>query len=166
MRIVHLQPPAPNARRGVTPKRSRFALAALVMAALGCGAVNLSSASSAVWRVSVRHGLAVHIPDGWHVTYRHFTPCSDPVERFTLVRGDQALMVQERIDPVADELRGKPRRFSVRGAPTPMTCCSIDGRRGWTLQFSDRGRAFYAYLYPGREGPEPLLAILDTLRVT
>jgi hypothetical protein len=33
------------------------------------------------------------------------------------------------------------------------------------LQFGDNGRAFYAYVYPGRGGAEPLLRLLDTLRV-
>jgi hypothetical protein len=45
-----------------------------------------------------------------------------------------------------------------------MECCSIPGRSGWSLQFSDHGRAFYAYLFPGNSAVWPLLRLLDTFR--
>lgn len=111
------------------------------------------------------HGLAVAVPPGWHVTTQRFTPCTDPIERFSVVRGRQVLMVQERLEPVQAELKQRPARFAVRGAPTPMECCSLGSRKGWSLQFGVRGRAFYAYVYPGGEDPQPLLRILDSLRV-
>jgi hypothetical protein len=88
------------------------------------------------------------------------------VERVSLIRGRQVLMIQERLDPVRAELSGRPARFNVHGKPSPMECCSIPGRSGWSLQFSDHGRAFYAYLFPGNSAVWPLLRLLDTFRAT
>jgi hypothetical protein len=139
-------------------------LVAPAVVALGCAALGLSAASSATARTSVRHGLSVVVPAGWRVSYQPLTPCSDPVERFTLFHGDQALTVEERTDPVPEELRGRPARFGVSGKPSPLECCAIEGMPGWSIQFSDHGRAFYAYLYPGRESPRALLSVLDTFR--
>jgi hypothetical protein len=116
-------------------------------------------------RAAAGHGLSIVVRPGWELTHRRFTPCSDPVERFSLIRGDQVLTVEERLDPVRAELRPRPARFAVRGAPSQLECCAIEGRRGWMIQFGEGGRAFYAYLYPGRGPVEPLLDALDTLRV-
>jgi hypothetical protein len=115
--------------------------------------------------VAVGHGLSFSLPAGWHATHRTSTPCVDPIERVTLSRGDAAIMLQERLHPVAGELTGRPTHFAVRGAPTPLECCSIGNRKGWMIQFSDRGRAFYAYVYPGHHRPTELLHVLDSLRV-
>jgi hypothetical protein len=115
--------------------------------------------------VAVGHGLALHVPPGWQVTHRAFTPCTDPIERVSVVHGRQILMLQERLAPDPSELRARPARFRVRGAPHALECCSIGSRKGWMIQFGERGRAFYAYLYPGGEDPQPLLRILDSLRV-
>ena len=133
------------------------ALALLVAATL--------AAASTGGRVAAGHGLSIAVPSGWQLTHRRFTPCSDPVERFSLVRGDQVLMVQERLDPIRAELKPRPLRFAVRDTAAPIGCCSIGNRRGWVLQFGEGGRAFYAYLYPGRESPRVLLLALDSLRV-
>src|SRR5207248_2214893 len=108
--------------------------------------------------------LAFSLPPGWHVTHVR-TGCTDPVERVAIARGDQLLVLQERLHPAPAELRRRPAHFRVRGAPTPIACCSIGNRKGWVLQFGQNGRAFYAFLYPGREDPQPLLRILDSLRI-
>jgi hypothetical protein len=34
------------------------------------------------------------------------------------------------------------------------------------LQFSDHGRAFYAYVFPGKSKPRSLLRLLDSFRAT
>jgi hypothetical protein len=47
-----------------------------------------------------------------------------------------------------------------------MERCSISGRSGWSLQFSDHGRAFYAYVFPGGSKPRSLLRMLDSFRAT
>ena len=115
--------------------------------------------------MQVRHGLSIAVPTGWRVTYRHFTPCSDPAERFSLTSGGQVvLMVQERATPAPSELAPRPRHFAVRGRPLPLECCSIAGRSGWVLRFGDHGRAFYAYLYPGHASPATALRALDSFR--
>jgi hypothetical protein len=88
------------------------------------------------------------------------------VERFSLIRGRRVLMIQERLDPVRAELSGRPAHFTVRGKPSPMECCSIPGWSGWSLQFSDHGRAFYAYIFPGKSKARPLLRLLDSFRAT
>jgi hypothetical protein len=138
----------------------------LVLVAVGCTLIGASASSSASGRADVGHGLFVSVAHGWRVSYHRFTPCSDPVERFSLVRGRQVLMIQERLDPVRAELAGRPRHFTVRGKPSPMECCSIPGRSGWSLQFSDHGRAFYAYVFPGGSKARPLLRLLDSFRAT
>jgi hypothetical protein len=136
------------------------------LAAIGCALIGVSASSSANGRADVGHGLFVSVPHGWRVSYHRFTPCSDPLERFSLIRGRQVLMIQERLDPVRAELSRRPSHFTVRGKPSPMECCSIPGRSGWSLQFSDRGRAFYAYVFPGESKVRPLLRLLDSFRVT
>ena len=132
-----------------------------------CAAVLGAAAAPAapLRRVDVGHRLSIVVPSGWHVSHRRLTPCTDPVERFSLIRGDGMLTVQERLDPAPGELRARPRRFRVHGSPGPLECCAVPGRRGWVLQFGEGGRAFYAYLYPGAGGAGPLLRLLDTLRV-
>ena len=50
--------------------------------------------------------------------------------------------------------------------PSQMECCSVPGRTGWSLQFGDHGRGFYADLYPGDSPVTPLLQVLDSLQVT
>jgi hypothetical protein len=138
----------------------------LALAALGCALVGVSASSSASGRADVGHGLFVAVPHGWRVSYHRFTPCSDPVERFSLIRGRQVLMIQERLDPVRAELSRRPAHFTARGKPSQMECCSIPGRSGWSLQFSDHGRAFYAYVFPGGSKPRSLLRLLDSFRAT
>lgn len=122
-----------------------------------------SAASS--HRLNVGRGLSIVVPAGWHLTRKRFTPCTDPIERFSIIQGERVLMLQERLVPDLAELKGRPTHFHVRGTPSPIECCSLPGRHGWLLQFSDHGRAFYAYLYPGAGTVEPLLKTLDTLRV-
>jgi hypothetical protein len=119
----------------------------------------------AVALVAVGHGLSLGLPSGWQVTHGTFTPCVDPIERVTVYRGDAAIMLQERLHPDASELRGRPRQFTVHGRPGPLECCSIGDRKGWMIQFSAQGRAFYAYLYPGHRRAGELLRVLDSLRV-
>jgi hypothetical protein len=116
-------------------------------------------------RTSVGNGLSIVVPAGWRVTHRHFTPCSDPTERFSLLSGREVvLMVQERHSPARDELTPRPRHFAVDGKPAPLECCAIPGRSGWVLHFADHGRAFYAYLYAGRAARGTLLHALDSFR--
>jgi len=130
-----------------------------------CAGLLVAAAPASSRRVDVGHRLSIAVPPGWHVSHRRLTPCTNPIERFSVARGDRLLVLEERLDPSRAELRGRPSRFRVQGAPSPLECCAVDGRRGWVLQFGDGGRAFYAYLYPGRGGAEPLLRLLDTLRV-
>jgi hypothetical protein len=134
------------------------------VAAVALGLLSASPALAPVGtRVDVGHGLSIVVPAGWRVSHRPFTPCSDPVERFSLLSGRRVLMLQERLAPVPAELT-RPRHFTVRGKPNPHECCSIPGRSGWVLSFGDHGRAFYAYLYPGASTPDALLHALDTFR--
>jgi hypothetical protein len=143
----------------------RLSALTMLAAAVGCGLFGVSFSSLASGRLAVGHRLAVEVPPGWRVSHKHFTPCSDPVERFSLIHGNQILMLQERLDPVAAELTRRPAHFSVRGDPSPIECCSISGHSGWVIQFSDHGRAFYAYLYPGDQPAQQLLDLLNTLQV-
>lgn len=138
-----------------------FALAAVVASTAG----GASASPSAGKRVNAGHGLSILVPTGWRVSHRRFTPCSDPIERFSLLGSGQILTVEERLAPAPRELTRRPRRFSVHGKPVPLECCAIPGRSGWVLQFGDHRRAFYAYLYPGRGTAETLLRALDSLRV-
>jgi hypothetical protein len=138
--------------------------ASATIALLVAGLVAAPAASPAGGRIDVGHRLSIVVPSGWRISHRSFTPCTDPIERFSLIRGGQILMIQERLKPVPAELSPRSRQFRVRGEPSPLECCSIPGRRGWILQFGDHGRAFYAYLYPGGQSARTLLALLDTFR--
>ncbi len=140
-------------------------LLALVVVAVG-GIGGTSVAESPSRRAAVGHGLSIVVPAGWRVTHHRFTPCSDPVERFSLLGAGQVLTIEERLVPVRAELRPRTRQFTVRGKPTPIECCSIPGRRSWVVQFGDRGRAFYAYLYPGNGSARSLLHALDSFSVS
>jgi hypothetical protein len=135
---------------------------AAVLAASSGGA---SASSSAAQRVNVAHGLSILVPPGWRISHEHFTACSDPVERFSLLGSGQILTLEERLVPDSAELARRPRHFDVRGTPAPLECCAIPGRRGWVVEFGDHGRAFYAYLYPGTGPARPLLRTLDSLLV-
>jgi hypothetical protein len=97
------------------------------------------------------------------LTQHHFTPCADPVERFSVIDGRAILTVEERY--AREPAPPRPSRFRVAGAASPMECCTIEGRAGWGFHFRDHGRAFYVYLYPGGASPVPLLHVLDSLRV-
>jgi hypothetical protein len=120
-------------------------------------------ASARPGRLDAGHGLSLVVPAGARLTHRHFTPCADPVERFSVLAGRAILTVQERLEPEPAPQRQGP--FHVKGPATPMECCAIEGRSGWVVHFRDHDRRFYAYLYPAGRSPEPLLRILDSLRV-
>jgi hypothetical protein len=119
-------------------------------------------ASAGPRRVDAGHGLSVLVPPGAHLTHRRFTPCADPVERFSVVDGRAVVTLEERLEAEPGPPRNGP--FQVGGPPVPMECCAIEGRPGWTLHFLDKGRSFYAYIYPGGGSPAPLLRVLDSLR--
>jgi len=141
----------------------RLVAVAGLVAAFVLSAASKSSPASAP--SALGHRLSIAVPHGWRVTYRRFTPCSDPVERFSLLSGHgQILMIQERLDPIRAELVQRPLRFAVSGRPRPLECCSLD-RPGWVIQFGDHGRGFYAFLYPGRGSPQALLQALDSFSV-
>ena len=114
-------------------------------------------------RVYAGHGLSIVLPAGAELTYRHFTPCLDPVERFSVLYRHAVLTIEERLEAEPGPLRDGP--FHVVGAATPMECCTIGGRKGWSVHFRDHGRGFYAFLYPSGSSPAPLLRLLDSLRV-
>lgn len=132
----------------------------LVLAAL---ALVRPAASAAPGRIDAGHGLSLVVPTGARLTHRQFTPCADPVERFSVLDGRAILTIQERLGPEAGPQR--QGRFHVDGPASPMECCAIQGRSGWVLHFRDHGRGFYAYLYPAGGSPGPLLHTLDSLRV-
>lgn len=130
---------------------------------LGTLALVRPAASAGTGRVDAGHGLSLVVPTGARLTHRHFTPCADPVERFSVLDGRAILSVQERLGPEPGPRRLS--RFHVEGPASPIECCAIEGRSGWLLHFRDHGRSFYAYLYPAGSSPGQLLHMLDSLRV-
>ena len=115
------------------------------------------------------HGLTVSVPRGWSVVHRRLTPCVNPIERIDLVGDGAFLMLQESLDSprLLRRFPARPRRFRVSGEATPLACCTPTRRAGWLIHFRDRGRAFYAYVYPDRSGSaRTALRVLDGLRVT
>jgi hypothetical protein len=134
-------------------------LAATVLALVSSAAVVTGGAADA------GDGLSIVVPAGAHLTHKQFTPCSDPVERFSVIDGRAILTIQERQDASQERSPRRAGPFHVSGPARVMECCAIDGRRGWSIAFRDHGRAFYAYLYPTGKSAAPLLRILDTLRV-
>jgi hypothetical protein len=130
---------------------------------LGALALVRPAASAGPGRIDAGHGLSLVLTAGARLTHRHFTPCADPVERFSVLDGRAVLTIQERLGPEVGPERQEP--FHVEGPPRPMECCAIEGRSGWVLHFRDHGRSFYAYLYPSGRSPAPLLHVLDSLQV-
>jgi hypothetical protein len=120
-------------------------------------------ASAGPRRLDAGHGLTIVVPVGAHLSQHHFTPCADPVERFSLIDRGAILTVEERF--AREPAPARPSHFRVTGPARPMECCAIEGRAGWTFHFRDHGRAFYVYLYPGGAPPLPLLHALDSLRI-
>jgi len=113
--------------------------------------------------------LALALPAGWHTILPRLTSCTNPVERVDVVGPGRALVVlQEALDEYAGGFPRRPAHFAVHGPPGSLTCCEAPGYgKGWMLPFRDRGRSFYAWVYPGREHrAREALAILDGLRVT
>lgn len=113
-------------------------------------------------------GLAVSHPADWRPIHRRLTNCSDPVERIDLAGPGGALfMLQERLGRRATTgMQPRPRWFAVRGASSPLECCTPTRQPGWLLVFKDGRRGFYAYLYPGRmHKRSDLVSILNSLRV-
>jgi hypothetical protein len=130
---------------------------------LGALALVRPAASAGPGRIDAGHGLSVVVPAGARLTHRHFTPCADPAERFSVLDGRAILTIQERLGPEAGPQR--QGLFHVEGPARPMECCAIEGRSGWVLHFLDHGRSFYAYLYPAGGSSRTLLHMLDSLRV-
>lgn len=117
-------------------------------------------------RAQVGHGLSIDVPAGWRISHHPFTSCIDPIERFSLLRGQALITLEERTGRGASEgMPQRPDHLRVSGKPSELECCALAARPGWTISFRDHGRAFYAYLYPGSAAPQVLLRILDSLRV-
>jgi hypothetical protein len=113
-------------------------------------------------------GLAISRPGDWRPIHRSLTNCSNPVERLVLAGPGGALfMLQESLGQRATQgMQPRPRKFAVRGAPSPLECCTPTRAPGWLLVFRDGGRGFYAYLYPGRMYKRAeLVVMLNSLRV-
>ena len=144
---------------GAVLKSCGVAVVALAIVALAL----VRPASAGPHPADAGHGLSVLLPAGARLTHRHFTPCADPTERFSVVDGRAILTIEERLEPEAGPRRNGP--FHVSGRPKPVECCAIEGRTGWVIHFRDHGRSFYAYLYPAGGSPAPLLRMLNSLRV-
>jgi hypothetical protein len=114
---------------------------------------------------ATRAGITARLPSGWGTVDRRLTPCTDPVERLTLVGHGALVMLQERLAG-ARGFPTRPRRFELHGRPQPMECCAPLARPGWFLRFGEGGRGFYAYVYLGdRSTRVEALAVLDSLRI-
>ena len=113
-------------------------------------------------------GLSIAVPSGWHVVKRRLTPCTNPIERIDLAGDGALVMLQEALDRAyVRRFPRRPRRFTLAGEPNVIACCGVARRKGWMIPFRDRGRSFYAYVYPGRAGSlRAALGALRSLRVT
>lgn len=141
----------------------------VAIAAITLLVISASAAAGRRPNVSVAvspSGLFVRVPPGWQVVHRKLTPCSNPVERLTVAGRGALVMLQERLPLYAPGFKPRPSRFALTGKPSEMECCALAHRVGWMLSFRDRGRAFYAYVYLGREGTRrEALGVLDSLDV-
>jgi hypothetical protein len=115
-----------------------------------------------------RVGLSVQYPSGWTVVRRHLTPCTNPIQRMALRRRGALVLLMESLDPprYVKRFPRRPEQFRLRGDPQWLVCCEPLHKRGWMLDFRDRGRAFYAYVYgSNRAARAQAVGILDSLRV-
>jgi hypothetical protein len=116
-----------------------------------------------------RAGIVAPLPEGWHVVDQRLTPCTNPLERLTLVGlSGTMLMLQESLDPPRYVARfdPRPRRWRLGGRPQPISCCAPSRRAGWFMNFRDAGRGFYVYVYAetARERGT-VLSVLNRLHV-
>ena len=145
----------------------RVTFLAIGMAALGALVAVLAAGAAARGpTVVTRAGITAALPPGWRTVDRRMTPCTDPVERLTLVGHGAMVMLQER-QAGPRGFPSRPRRFELRGRAGPTECCAPLARAGWFLSFRDEGRGFYAYVYlVGTSTRAEALALLDSLRIS
>jgi hypothetical protein len=117
-------------------------------------------------RAFFRAGLSVLLPSGWRVVRpRLLEPCTNPIPRLAVRHGRDLLLVEESLDPPSYIARfsARPLRCAVKGPPSYLACCAAaDAGRGWQLDFRERGRGFYAYVYGN---PQQVLPVLQSLRL-
>ncbi len=137
-----------------------------VLAVLGLLAIAAAEPAQGGPSVVSRAGITATLPPGWQVVDRRLTPCSDPVERLTVVGHGAMVMLQERLAG-GRGFSPRPRRFELLDPPRSMECCAPLARAGWFLNFRDRGRGFYAYVYLGGTGTRAeALAVLNSVRIS
>jgi hypothetical protein len=111
-------------------------------------------------------GLSLQLPARWHIVRpRPLEPCTNPIPRLAVQHGRDLLLIEESLDPSRYIARfsARPSHFAVKGPPSYLACCAAAGAgRGWQLDFRDRGRGFYAYIYGN---PQRVLPVLQTLRL-
>ena len=114
-----------------------------------------------------RAGVHATVPAGWKVVDRRLTPCTNPLERLTLVGPNGAMVtLQESLDPRHYITRFDPRpaHWRLHGPPQPIACCAPSTSPGWFMNFRDAGRGFYVYVYAKTaRDRRAALTILDRL---
>jgi len=176
----------------MAPRLVALAAAALLGAGCGGDVGRELEANNAAAAPSDRHvrsaGVSVALPRNWHTTSANDGNVTDPRTRLVIASAPieangsacqvanydfapdaVALIVVEWQEPTGTH-PPRPPRFSANVlpvAPPPAAEC-FDGPAG-TVQFSDHGRLFGAYLLAGRAAPQPLInetrQVLDTLQV-
>lgn len=166
----------------------RVLVAALLLLSLaGCSGDKQSAPAPAETR-SGANGVTVALPDGWHELATDDGAITDPVTQVAVSSGPMAIRDTQcqvsdygpEDDAVAlivlewqpnDDIAMGPRPEHFGSAELPITPGNIecfDGSGG-TVQFSDAGRMFGAYLLLGPDADPQLAdearAVLETLEV-
>jgi hypothetical protein len=156
---------------------------------LACGLVLAASANGEAahtggsWH-NREAGLTISYPAAWHVTTRSLTTITQPVQRLVVYSGamprrvaqiaspraDQVLaIVMEQTSVSTSDLKQFPRR------PKKFTLSHLggvegfDGNRWAERAFRENRRAFYVFIWVGKNDDRQLptlLNALDSLRVT
>lgn len=160
----------------------------MAVLALLTGCAGRHEAASGTSERAGSAGVTVVLPTGWHTTTPDDGSVVDPLTRLVVasvpIRSNEsacqvghyefaddgvALVVLEWREPLRT-LSQRPSRFTSHELPVqpPPAVECFDGS-GAVAQFTDRGRAFGAYLLVGRQAPQQLLdearGVLDTFRV-
>ena len=168
----------------------RFPVAVLLLVVLGgCGAEQSATpeAEPAESRAG-SHGVTVILPAGWRTMPADDGPVVDPVAQVAVSSGpmedretgcqvadygpadDAVSLIVLEWQP-GDEIQLDPRPGRFGSEELPLTPGSIEcfTGSGGTVQFTDHGRVFGAYVLLGPDAPAELAdearAVLETLRV-
>jgi hypothetical protein len=170
--------------------RRRAISLVVVVAVAGCGSAEREAAPPAPSARAGSAGVTVELPPGWHSTAANDGNVTDPLARvvvasspihaaFSRCQTSAYAFADDAVALVLVEWWGpadtgspppRPERFTAADLAIGAGLHECYRGAGGTVQFTDNGREFGAYVFLGDRAPARLAddvrAVLDTLEVT